>query len=296
MTKDTLEKIGIVTKSGIEEAHGDLVRKLTQTLTKKYHKQVRFDTYSAACVGEKECEKKSLMRWADLIITLGGDGTILKTAREIEKRKVLILGVNVGTRGFLTELPPLKLFTSLKRIFQNQYMLDQRFLLRVTVYRKKKKIMTSLALNDAVISQGGFARLIRLRTTINQRKLHVFRADGLIISTPTGSTGHALSAGGPIVHPKVPAFVIVPICPATLANRPIVIPNDRQIKVVLETHRREEMLSKIGLTLDGQVAFPLEFEDIVKVRTSARKFHLMRLTGGNYYKMLRSKLSWGMGV
>jgi NAD+ kinase len=128
--------------------------------------------------------------------------------------------------------------------------------------------------------------------SINQRKVITFHADGLIISSPTGSTGHSLSAGGPIVHPSLPGIILTPICPATLSIRPIVIPNDRQLKIVLNTRRRHEG-ENVGLTLDGQETIPLEYGDEIKIRKSSRYFNLIRLKGGNYYKMLRDKLRWG---
>lgn len=293
MPKTKLQKIGIIAKSTIGEENPALVRRLLKELREKYHKEVRLDNYSAACMDERAYEKKDLIKWAHMLITLGGDGTLLKTAREIQKRKIVVLGVNLGTLGFLTEVAPKKLFGSLARIFKGGFVLDERVPLRVTVYRQDKKIWTSLALNDAVVNQGSFSRLIKLKTEVNQRKVNVFKADGLIISTPTGSTGHSLSAGGPIVHPKLSAFVITPICPSSLSHRPIVIPNDRQIKLILETHRRYEDAHNIVLTLDGQIVFPLVFGDSIRIRASVRRFYLIRLTGGNYYKMLRSKLNWG---
>lgn len=284
-----LDSVAIITKRNII-ANKQVVFDLVKYLEKK-KKKIYFDNNSAALFKGKEgMKKEKLLKTADMVICLGGDGTLLKTARRISKKKVPILGVNMGTLGFLTEITPDKLHETLDRVFKGKYVLDRRFILRVTIYRDGEKIYTNLALNDAVINQGLFARLIDLRLEVNQRKIIEFEADGIIVATPTGSTGHALSAGGPIVHPSVYSFVIVPICPASLSVRPIIIPNDRQLKLIVQTHRVKE---HVGLTLDGQETFDLEYGDEIKIRKSSRWFDMIRITGGNYYKMLRTKLNWG---
>jgi len=284
-----LDTIAIITKRNII-THKDEVFELVKYLKKK-GKKILFDNNSAPLMGNELGHKKEkLLREADMVICLGGDGTLLKTARRMGNKKVPVLGVNMGTLGFLTETTPEKMYGALDRVFKNNYVIDRRFILRITVYRDGEKIYTNLALNDAVINQGLFARLIDLRLEVNQRKIIEFEADGIIVATPTGSTAHALSAGGPIVHPSVYSFVVVPVCPASLSVRPIVIPNDRQLKLVVQTHRVKE---HVGLTLDGQETFDLEYGDEIKIRKSSRWFDMIRLTGGNYYKMLRSKLHWG---
>lgn len=286
---ENLESVGIITKRNII-ANKQVVFDLVKYLQKK-GKKIIFDNNSAALFeGKDGMKKQKILRKADFIICLGGDGTLLKTARRMGKKKVPILGVNMGTLGFLTETTPDKMYEVLDKCFEGKYVLDRRFILRVTIYRDNEKIYTNLALNDAVINQGLFARLIDLRLEVNQRKIIEFEADGIIVATPTGSTAHALSAGGPIVHPSVPSFVIVPICPASLSVRPIIVPNDRQLKLIVQTHRVKE---HVGLTLDGQETFDLEYGDEIKIRKSSRMFDMIRLTGGNYYKVLRQKLRWG---
>lgn len=287
MEKTNLEKIGIITKRNISN-NIDYLREIYDYLIKQ-GKKVFLDRNAAPLILEEEgMSKQLLLKKVDLTIVLGGDGTLLKTARSVGYKQSLILGVNMGNLGFMTEVGPDHLIDMLERVWEGKYVVDTRSLLRVTVYRGDRKIYTSLALNDAVINQGAFARLIRLRTEINQRKISDFHADGLIIATPTGSTGHSISAGGPIVHPSLEGFIMTPICPSSLANRPIVVPSDRQIKVILHTDRGD-----VGLTLDGQESISLEYEDEIKIRRSARKFHLIRKTGENYYKILRDKLEWG---
>lgn len=287
MEKKNIVKIGIITKRNIKN-NVDYLKELYDYL-KKNKKKIYLDRNAGPLLQNDEgYDKETILAKVDLAIVLGGDGSLLKTARHIGYKKTLILGVNMGNLGFLTEVTPDQLFEILDRIWEGKYVLDERSLLRVTVYREDVKIYTSLALNDAVINQGAFARLINLRTEINQRKINDFWADGLIVATPTGSTGHALSAGGPIVHPGLSTFVLCPICPSSLSNRPIVIPMDRQIKVTLGTDRGD-----VGLTLDGQESISLQYKDDIKIRRSTRKFFLVRKTGENYYKILRGKLKWG---
>lgn len=247
--------------------------------------------------GDKnEHTRGNILKEVDLAITLGGDGTILKLMREFPKRKDLfVLGVNLGNIGFNTEIQHLdKVFPALDEFFTGNYHIDERLLLRVTHYRKGKKINTLLALNEAVINQGNFARLISLHTEIDKRKMLDFKADGVIVATPTGSTGHSLSAGGPIIHPRIEAFIFTPICPAELSVRPIVVPSNRQLTISIQTERRYED-NQIGLTVDGQIMIPLEYGDQIKIRRSSRRLRLIRRVkgGGNYYRLLRDKLSWG---
>jgi len=288
--KKNIKTVGIITKRN-NEHYKDLIKKLTRYLTKK-KKKILYDNNSYKYFKEaKGHGKEKLLGKTDLVIVLGGDGTILKTARRMTRKKVLVLGVNLGSLGFLTECIPDKLFECLDKIFKGQHAIDKRTLLRVTIYRGEEKLNTFLALNDAVVNQGAFARLIALDLEINNRKVVNFKADGLIVATPTGSTAHSLSAGGPIVHPSIESLTITPICPNSLAMRPIVLPDSRQLTVTIETQRREES-ALIGLTLDGQDMLMLEYGDKIKFRRSKRKIYMAR-TGNRYYKMLRRKLKWG---
>jgi len=283
--------VGIITKRYNKE-HISYVKEVIRVL-KKHNKKILFDTNTAPLIEKSEGLKKTqLMQKCDLVIAMGGDGTLLKTARRVAKKTTLVMGFNFGNLGILTESKPENIEHDLHEVLNNRYVIDKRSILRVTIYRKGQKFDTFLALNDAVINQGSFARLIEMDVSINQRKVITFHADGLIISSPTGSTGHSLSAGGPIVHPSLPAIILSPICPATLSIRPIVIPNDRQLKIALKTVRRNEN-ENVGLTLDGQETIRLDYDDEIKIRKSSRYFNLVRLKGGNYYKMLRDKLRWG---
>lgn len=289
-----IKKVGIITKRSIFD-HQKVLKQLVEFL-KKHRKEIIFDENSCQFFkGEKGYNKEELLNKIDFAIVLGGDGTILKTARRTPRKKVLALGVNFGNLGFLTECTPTKMYECLNKIFKGQYVIDKRSLLRTTVYRNNEKIITSLALNDAVINQGAFARLISMDIAINNQKVTSVKADGLIMATPSGSTAHSLSAGGPIVHPKIDGIVITPICPSSLSMRSIVLPDTRQLTITMETQRRDEQESFIGLTLDGQDMIVLKYGDKIKIRRSKRAFYLAR-TGNRYYKMLRNKLGWGGGM
>ncbi len=237
-----------------------------------------------------------ILKRADMIITLGGDGTILRLIRDLPKRKNLFFfGVNLGNVGFLTEVKKSeRVFELLEEFFSGKYHIDERLILRVTQYRDREKLSTHLALNEAVINQGNFARVITMSAKIDKRKMIQFKGDGVILASPTGSTGHSLSAGGPIIHPRLDALVFTPICPTELSIRPIAIPSNRQVTITIETDRKFAD-NKIGLTIDGQIVLPLEYGDQVKVRRSSRKIRFLRKQGGGqrYYRLLRDKLSWG---
>ncbi|MBU0981870.1 NAD(+)/NADH kinase [Patescibacteria group bacterium] len=260
-------------------------------------KTLLWDNHMSAIYGDKqEHTVAHILKNADLVLTLGGDGTILKILRDLPKRKDLfICGINLGNVGFNTEIrDPKKTLNYLDEFFKGEYHVDERLILRATLYRNGKKISTHTALNDVVINQGNFARLISLRAEIDQRKMISFKSDGVILATPTGSTGHSLSAGGPIIHPRIEAFIFTPICPAVLSVRPIVIPANRQITVTLETERRYKD-NTIGLTIDGQIVLPLQYGDQIKIRRSSRRLRFIRKAtgGGSYYRLLRDSLSWG---
>lgn len=289
------ETVGLIGRAKIEKDRIFLAKLKKFLEARKL--TLMWDEHLAPFYGEKNShDRATILRNSQLIISLGGDGTILKVVRDIPKRNIpLILGVNLGNVGFNTEVKSAeKTFEYLNDIFKGHYYVDERMLLRVTLYREGQKIDTHLALNEAVINQGNFARLIHLRAEIDQRKMISFKADGVIVASPTGSTGHSLSAGGPIVHPMVDSIIFTPICPSELSVRPIVVPSNRQINIFIETERRYKD-NTIGLTIDGQIVVPVQYGDQVKIRRSTRKMRFIRKPtgGGNYYKILREKLTWG---
>lgn len=290
MPTSKINTVGIIAKRNIVQ-HQKALKQLMRFL-KKHNKKIVLDQNTAQCYkNEAGYNKTELLKKVDLAIVLGGDGTLLKTARRMCRNKVLILGVNFGNLGFLTESKREKMLENLDKIFKGKYNIDRRALLRVTAYRQGKKLATFIALNDAVINQGAFARLIKLDLKIDGRKLVNFEADGMIVATPTGSTAHSLSAGGAIVAPTIDAHVVTAICPSSLSMRPIVVPNNLSLEATIETKRHEESAA-IGLTIDGQDTLALQYGDRVTFRKSSRHLYLIR-TSNRYYRMLRNKLKWG---
>lgn len=233
-------------------------------------------------------EQDKLAESVDLILVLGGDGTMIATARTIGDHEVPVLGVNYGGLGYLAEFRIEELYTALESILSNNYRLDKRVMLHVGLQRGDEMVTTNRVLNDVVINKSALARIIEIEAFLNQQYVNSFRADGLIISTPTGSTAYNLSAGGPVVFPSMNAIVITPICPFTLSNRPIVVPDDAVIELRLKTDQEE-----VALTLDGQVGVPLKVDDRVVIRKSRTTFNLIQPSNRNYFDVLRDKLRWG---
>jgi NAD+ kinase len=233
-------------------------------------------------------ERSDIPDHVEMIIVLGGDGTLLSVARLVGDHEVPILGVNLGGLGFLTEITLEELYRVLERVIQGDFITDERVVLNAAVIRRGERMAEFTVLNDAVIDKGALSRIIDLETTINGQYLTTFKSDGLIISTPTGSTAYNLSAGGPIVYPSLHCIIVTPICPHTLTNRPIVIPDDVEIRSILQTKQQE-----VILTLDGQQGFSLEFEDVVEVRKAEGRILLIKSPYRHYFEVLREKLKWG---
>jgi len=224
----------------------------------------------------------------DLLIVLGGDGTLLSVARLVGARRVPILGVNLGALGFLTEIPLEDLYRTMEEVLSGEYQFSERMMLTAHVLRQGEGIAEYSVLNDAVINKGALARIIEMETYIDSEYVTTYRADGLIISTPTGSTAYSMAAGGPIIFPSLQALVLTPICPHTLTNRPLVIPNWVKIEVILISERED-----VYLTLDGQVGIALRYRDAVEVRSAEHSIRLIRSSHRSYYEVLRTKLKWG---
>lgn len=224
----------------------------------------------------------------DLLVTLGGDGTMIGAARFVGKRQVPVLGVNFGFLGYLTEFTLNDLFGALEGALNGNFFLDRRMLLDVELAVDGQVIPTHRALNDAVVSSAAAVRMIEVECFINGMFVNGFRADGMIVATPTGSTAYSLSAGGSIVHPSMSAILLTPICPHTLSNRPVVVSGDSVVELVFPRADEELML-----TIDGQVLIPLQRENRVTLLRSQTTFDLIRPTNRNYFEVLRSKLKWG---
>ena len=223
----------------------------------------------------------------DLVVVLGGDGTLLSVARKVQPG-VPILGVNLGRLGFLTEVARSELYPTMLRVLAGNFELEQRSLFKVELHRTGGTGTELVAFNDVVIAKGALARIIELHLRIAGRLVARYRADGLILSTPNGSTAYNLSAGGPILDPTLPVAVLTPICPHALTLRPLVVPDDAAIEVSLETQ-----LEEVFLTVDGQEGLSLSYRDVVRVRRASQTVHLVRIGERTFYESLREKLKWG---
>jgi NAD+ kinase len=232
-------------------------------------------------------------RAIDLLLIAGGDGTILRSIRELHSLATPIVSINRGSVGFLTEMTVQETDDVLPLLLQGEGMVDERQLLSVSVERDGEVVFDSFALNEAAISQGAISRLLDLRTMISGEPLATFHADGLIVATPTGSTAYSLAAGGPVVHPRLPAMILTPINPYSLTQKPIVIPGSSVVKtdVIRETH--DHLTSFVSMTLDGQVYFELQKDDTVTVRLHGETVKFLRRKEDTFYRTLRMKLKWG---
>ncbi|HTN71268.1 MAG TPA: NAD(+)/NADH kinase [Methylomirabilota bacterium] len=238
--------------------------------------------------GGVSCSKKAMASKADLIISLGGDGTLLNIAPLVERADVPILGVNLGGLGFITEVAADELESVLTKTLDGDYEVEKRMTLEIRVQSKKSKPYKFRVLNDAVIAKGARSRIIDLETYVGDDYLCTYRADGLIISTPTGSTAYSLAAAGPILEPTLGAIVLAPICPHTLTNRPIVVPSNAAIHVTLRSFGDTVILSP-----DGQQGVRLNNGDEVAARDYGTPVSLIKIPSRSYYEILRDKLKWG---
>jgi NAD+ kinase len=293
MTTSSIKRIGVVLKPHQPDALKTMcelttwlaARGITLVGGPEIERQ-RIEQQTGCEVEEAAPEK--LAGKVDLILVLGGDGTMIATARLLGDTEVPVLGINFGGLGYLAEFRIEELYTALESILTGNYRLDKREMLAVELIRGDECVTRNRVLNDVVINKSALARIIEIEAYLNQQFVNAFRADGLIVSTPTGSTAYNLSAGGPVIFPSMNAVVITPICPFTLSNRPIVVPDDSVIELRLKTHQED-----VTLTLDGQVGLPLMVDDRVVINKGKTTYNLVQPMNRNYFDVLRDKLKWG---
>lgn len=284
---EELKKIGIIAKHRKKEA-AEIIKGLIQWLEER-KLEVFLDCDSAALINAHSLHLKSeIPSLVDLIIVMGGDGTLLSVTRLVDGKDVPVLGVNLGALGFLTEVTLEELYPLLEKILSGDYQVSERMLLNTHIHRQGERLTQYPVLNDVVINKGALARIIELEVFIDKAYVNTFRADGLIVSTPTGSTAYSLAAGGPIIHPAMEALIISPICPQFLTNRPIVIPADVKIEIILQSE-----VEDVHVTLDGQVGFALRYRDIVEIKRATGRIKLIKSSNRDYYQIWRTKLKWG---
>jgi NAD+ kinase len=287
------QRVGVVAKNHLTEASELLGQLASWLAARKVH--VVFDTETAALATSaghvEHVSRDQLPKQVDLVVVLGGDGTLLGMANRIARAAadIPILGVNFGSLGFLTEVTLPEMYPALESVLAGSATIDDRLMLRCSVTRPGRDALEYLVLNDVVITKSALARMIDLSVWIEDQFVATFKTDGLMVATPTGSTAYNLSAGGPIVHPAVDAFVLTPIAPHTLTNRPIVVPAGR--RVLIKPRMRVE-LEDVYVTFDGQAGFPLEAHDEVLVTRAPTPLRLVRAATRTYFEVLRQKLKW----
>ena len=281
-------KVGIVAKPDAPEAPG-LIRRLLLFLRDR-EVPVVLEKQTAALVSDENVTavtRTEIPSEVDLIVVLGGDGTLLSMARSVGDLGVPLLGVNLGGLGFLTATTTDETLPAVDAYLKGGMTVEDRMMLEARVMRAGQHVFQQAALNDVVITKSAMSRIINLNVSVEGQTATAYRADGLIISTPTGSTAYCLSAGGPILFPTMDAIVLVPIASHTLTNRPIVLPGSHRISVTLQTAQ------EVMLTLDGQVGFELRDHDVVEVSQSRARVRLVRFAERHFFSVLRTKLKWG---
>ena len=292
-----MRAVGIVAKTRLDRAASHLAG--IASWLEARHIVTVFDPATAALAATAGAaatfsvvDPDELPRQVDMIVVLGGDGTLLGTAGRIAKAgsDIPILGVNFGSLGFLTEVTLPEIFTSLESAVNGTAETEERMMLHVTVDAPGSRLTDRIVLNDVVVTQGALSRIIELSVSVDGESMMRVKADGLIIASPTGTTAYNLSAGGPIVHPRVDGLTITPIAPHTLTNRPVVVAGSSEIRIQPLIHDEQ---SEVFATFDGQALMPLRSEHIVSVRRAEKRLHLIRASSRGYFQVLREKLKWG---
>jgi NAD+ kinase len=286
--KPHFRRVGLIGKSPDDNVTATL-HALTRYLEELQVEILVDEGIAAAFAGSKHpiVDRATLAAACELAIVTGGDGTLLNAARSLAEPGVSVLGVNLGRLGFLVDVSPEEMAEQLARIFAGEFIEEQRTLLYATVTRNGKVLSEGAALNDVVVNKRDIARMIELDTYIEGAFLSTHRSDGLIVTTPTGSTAYALSGGGPILHPRLSAIAVVPICPHTLSSRPIVVHDDSVIEIIVRAGTVEAQIS-----CDGQVSYLLDAGDHITIRKHDHTLRLLHPPGHDYYAMLREKLRW----
>jgi NAD+ kinase len=288
-----ISRVGIVAKSHLRAAVPHLVDIGAWLRTRGI--AAIFESATGALMtssdGYAVAEKLALVEMVDMVVVLGGDGTLLSMADCIAAagKSIPILGVNFGSLGFLTEVTLPELYTSLETVISGKALIEERMMLASTVTRPRETFTAYVALNDVVVAKAARSRMIDLSVSVGDEFVTRVKADGLIVATPTGSTAYNLAAGGPIVQPNVGAIILTPIAPHTLTNRPIIIPASATVRIQPHMDARDEVF----VTFDGQAGFQLEDGDEISVRRAERSLQLIHPSARSYYEVLRQKLKWG---
>jgi NAD+ kinase len=289
-----IRRVGLVAKHNLEAAAGVLAE-LTGWLEARNVEPV-FETHTAALVGlppgRPTRSREELPKACDLVVVLGGDGTLIGMAGRIAQAgaSVPIVGVNFGNLGFLTEITLPELYGSLEAVLEGESEIEERMMLRARTLVGDAVQADRVLVNDVVITKAALSRIIDLSVSVGTQKVMQVRADGLIVATPTGSSAYNLAAGGPIVHPALDAFLLTPIAPHMLTNRPVVLPTDAIVRV---TPLMDGTSEEVYVTFDGQSGHPLQRGEIIEIQRAATPLRLVRASNRTYFDVLRQKLKWG---
>ena len=283
-----IKRIGITSKPGKPEI-GEVVPPLMAWLEQR-GVECLIDQETADTLGGKisSLPREELAARVDLVTVLGGDGTLLATARALNRNPVPILAVNLGGLGFLTMVTREELYPALEAVLDGRFHTEPRVQLEAEVICAAQQARRFLALNDVVLNKGALARVLDFDVRVDGQFISTYKSDGLIVSTPTGSTAYSLAAGGPVVAPSVRAFIITPICAHTLTNRPIVLPDTAVIEVAVKSEREP-----VYVTVDGQVGMEVHGEDRVRICKAASMVEIVQPLHKSYFEILRQKLKWG---
>lgn len=288
MSLSAYNTIGIAAKPDEPSIRPTL--QLLQALLVERGITVLLDEQSAPLLNQSITAPEVMAQQADLVIVVGGDGTLLGTGRFFAPYNVPLVGINLGRLGFLVDISPEEMQTLVTQILDGQFVEESRFLLEAEAFRGEQSLGTGLALNDVVLHSRNEIRMIEFTTTIDGKFVNTQRADGMIVSTPTGSTAYALSSGGPILHPSLCALALVPICPHTLSNRPLVINNSSRIEIALCSQRPVDS----RVSFDGQSNIELRSGDRIIIQARQENMRLLHPQSYDYYHILRAKLHWGI--
>jgi NAD+ kinase len=283
-----IKRIGIISKPKKTEIR-EVVPPLLQWLRER-NVEVYIDKETGAILesSEKSLTRNEMPGRVDLLVVLGGDGTLLAAARSLNRKPVPILAVNLGGLGFLTVITRDELYPTLEMVLAGKHTTERRVQIEGALIRADEVISSFLALNDVVLNKGAISRILDFDVLVDGRFISTYKSDGLIVSTPTGSTAYSLAAGGPIVAPSVEAFIVTPICAHTLSNRPLVLPDTATIEVVVKSQREAAYL-----TVDGQMGIAAHSEDIVRMKKASSFVELVPPPRKDYFEILRQKLKWG---
>jgi len=279
-------RLGIVSKPN-EPRAADLAAHIAEWAAGQEINLFVSDRLQDSPPGSFSASIREVVEHCDMLIVLGGDGTMIATARLVGGRGTPVLGVNLGSLGYLTEFSVEDTLPALDRVVRGDYEIEKRTMLDWRVLRDGDQVGAASALNDVVVNKSALARIIDIDCSVGSHYVTTYRADGLIVATPTGSTAYNLSAGGPIIEPGTQAIAICPICPHTLTNRPLVLPDSVEVRLKLNTREQEVML-----TSDGQTGLPLMAGDEIELKKSAKTFNTVCAKGRDYFQILRNKLKW----